>query len=219
VTSDSAALPDAIRDHWWWRPGWAVGRSFYTWHITFDSHLGLRRLADFYAPVLARLPMLDPVPAKWLHLTMQGIGFTDEVDSADVEAIVQAAQNRCAQLTSFKATFGPPSVDAEAIKMDARPVDRLVDLRDSIRDAIAEIWGHDRVPEPAEGWQPHVSLAYSNAAGPAQPIADALAAHTPQTGEVGISAVSLIKLNRDRRMYEWDDVAIVRLGRTVESVD
>jgi 2'-5' RNA ligase len=169
--------------------------------------------------MLARLPMLDPVPVRWLHLTTQGIGFTDEVDRADVEAIVKAAQTRCARLTSFKATVGPPSVDSEAVKMDARPVKRLVDLRSNIRDAIADIWGRDRVPEPAEGWRPHVSLSYSNAAGPAQPIADALAAHPPQSTEFTISAVSLIKLNRDRRMYEWDDVAAVRLGRVVEGVD
>src|SRR5215470_1357059 len=199
--SDSAALPGAMRDHWWWRPGWAVGRTFYTWHITFDNHPDLRRLADFYAPVLARLPMLDPVPARWLHLTTQGIGFTDEVDRADVEAIVRATQTRLARLTSFKVTFGPPTVDAEAIKIEVRPVERLVDLRNSIRHAIADTWGHDRVPEPEEDWRPHVSLAYSNAAGPAQPIADALAAHPQQSAEITIPAVSLIALNRDRRMY------------------
>ena len=212
MTSNRPALPDAMRDHWWWRPGWAVGRSFYTWHITFDSDPGLRRLVDSYTPMLARLPMLDPVPVRWLHLTTQGVGFTDEVGRADVEAIVKAAQTRCARLTSFMATVGPPTVAAEAIPMVVRPVEHLVDLRSSIRNAIADIWGRDRVPEPAEGWCPHISLAYSNAAGPAQPITDALTAYPQQTAEITISAVSLIKLSRDRRMYEWDDVAAVRLG-------
>jgi len=211
VTSDSPTLPDAMRDHWWWRPGWTEGRSFYTWHITFDSQPGLQRLADFYSPMLAHLPMLDQVPVKWLHLTMQGIGFTDETDRANVETIVKAAQTRCAQLSPFKATVGPPHIDAETIHMGVRPIEPLVDLRSHIRDAIADAWGNDRVPEPTEGWRPHVSLAYSNAAGPAQPIADALAAHAPQTVEVTISAVSLIELNRDHRMYEWDNVAVVRL--------
>lgn len=31
-------------------------------------------------PVLDDLPTLDPLPVRWLQLTMQGIGFTDEVD-------------------------------------------------------------------------------------------------------------------------------------------
>jgi hypothetical protein len=26
---------DGVRDHWYWRPGWAIGRRFYAWHITF----------------------------------------------------------------------------------------------------------------------------------------------------------------------------------------
>ncbi|MDT5026262.1 MAG: hypothetical protein QOE61_2688, partial [Micromonosporaceae bacterium] len=26
---------DDLRDHWYWRPGWSVGRRFYTWHLTF----------------------------------------------------------------------------------------------------------------------------------------------------------------------------------------
>src|SRR5215211_568573 len=77
VTNDRPPVPEAMRDHWWWRPGWSQGRSFYTWHITFDGQPGMQQLADFYAPMLANLPMLDAVPVKWLHLTMQGIGFTD----------------------------------------------------------------------------------------------------------------------------------------------
>jgi len=140
-----------MRDHWWWRPGWSQGRSFYTWHITFDGQPGMQQLADFYAPMLANLPMLDAVPVKWLHLTMQGIGFTDEVDKADVVAIVKTAQTRCASLQPFTATVGPPYVDAETIQMRVRPTEPLIEARACIRDAIATVWGRDRVPEPAEG--------------------------------------------------------------------
>jgi len=201
-----------MRDHWWWRPGWSQGRSFYTWHITFDGQPGMQQLADFYAPMLANLPMLDAVPVKWLHLTMQGIGFTDEVGKADVVAIVKTAQTRCASLQPFTATVGPPYVDAETIQMRVRPTEPLIEARACIRDAIATVWGRDRVPEPAEGWRPHVSLAYSNTAGPSLLIAEALAATSPRTAEVTIFSVSLIELNRDRKMYEWNDVAAVGLG-------
>jgi hypothetical protein len=69
---------EPMRDHWWWRPGWTVGRSFYTWHVTFANHASGQQLVTAYAPMFVRLPMLDPVPMRWLHLTLQGIGFTDE---------------------------------------------------------------------------------------------------------------------------------------------
>jgi len=31
-------------DHWWWRPGWSVGRKFYTWHLTFADQPQAHRL-------------------------------------------------------------------------------------------------------------------------------------------------------------------------------
>jgi hypothetical protein len=46
-----AETAQAMRDHWWWRPGWGVGRSFYTWHITFDDQPAVDRLAAEYAPL------------------------------------------------------------------------------------------------------------------------------------------------------------------------
>lgn len=91
------------------------------------------------------------------------------------------------------------------------PAEPLVRVRQAIRDAIGDVWGLDRVPEPADRFRPHVSLGYSNSAGPAEPVAKALAEHGEHTAEVTVSAVSLIDLNRDRKAYEWTDVASVRL--------
>lgn len=100
-------MPAAMRDHWWWRPGWRVGRSFYTWHITFADQPAAHRLVDHYARVLDGLPTLDRVPLRWLHLTMQGLGFTDEVGHDDVEQIVHATRAHIAQLAPFTITLGP----------------------------------------------------------------------------------------------------------------
>lgn len=200
-----------MRDHWWWRPGWRVGRSFYTWHITFDDQPAVHRLAADYAHVLADLPALDPIPTCWLHLTMQGVGFTDVVGRADVDAITAAAQQRCAELAPFTITLGPAQVDTEAVKLPVRPVEPMIELRAAIRAAIADVWDTNRVPESAEGFQPHVSLAYSNAAGPAEPIAERLAASAQPAADVTVRRASLIDLNRDHRAYEWSDIAAVHL--------
>jgi hypothetical protein len=75
-----------MREHWWWRPGWRIGRCMYTWHVTFAAQPRLRDLVTVYQDALAPLPGLDPIPMQWLHLTMQGIGFTDEVSSQDIAA-------------------------------------------------------------------------------------------------------------------------------------
>jgi 2'-5' RNA ligase len=202
-----------MRDHWWWRPGWILGRSFYTWHITFADQPGARELLTGYAPALAQLPMLDPVPLRWLHLTLQGIGFTDEVADTDVDRIVTAARARCAQLAPFTVTIGPAHLDPETIQMPARPVEPLAELRRAIRAAIGDVWGEHNVPEPEDGFHPHVSLGYSNSAGPADMLAEALKVQSPLMAGVGVSAVSLINLNRDNKAYMWSDVAMVSLGR------
>jgi 2'-5' RNA ligase len=203
-----------MRDHWWWRPGWKAGRSFYTWHITFADQPGAQRLVADYTPVLASLPQLDPVPTRWLHLTLQGVGFTDEINRHDVNRIVDAARTRCAELEPFTVTIGPAHVDPETIQMPARPLEPLAGLRKAIRAAIGDVWGPGNVPEPETGFRAHVSLGYSNAAGRAEPIAETLRTHGGHTGEVTVSTVSLIDLNRDRKAYEWTDVATVDLGTT-----
>lgn len=204
---------EPMRDHWWWRPGWRVGRSFYTWHITFDDQAALAELAEHYAPLLRRLAVLDAVPNRWLHLTMQGIGFTDDVRRAEVDAIVAAARRRCADLRPFALTLGPVRLDAEALGLAVRAVDPLTKVRDAIRAAIGDVWSLGNVPEPAENFHPHVTLGYSNAAGAAEPIAQALEEFNGDyTCEVDVSAASLIELNRDQKMYVWEDVARAPLG-------
>ncbi len=51
-----AETAQVMRDHWWWRPGWRVGRSFYAWHVTFDDQPAVRRLAADYSPCLTICP-------------------------------------------------------------------------------------------------------------------------------------------------------------------
>jgi 2'-5' RNA ligase len=156
--------------------------------------------------------MLDPVPVQRLHLTMQGMGFTDEIDRDDIDAIIHAAARRLAELRPFEVTLGPPQVDPEGVPMPVRPVEPLDEVRGRVRAAIADVWGADQVPE-AESWWPHVTLAYANTAGPIEPVADALATQPEQTADVEITAVSLIDLNRDNKTYEWVNVATVRLDQ------
>lgn len=201
----------AMRDHWWWRPGWRVGRSFYTWHVTFDDQPAVHQLAADYADLFGELPTLDPVPVRWLHLTIQGIGFTDEVNRADLDRIVDAAQDYCAALAPFTITLGPAQVDPEALLLPVSPTEPVSALREAIRTGIGAVWGPDNVPEKSHGFHPHVSLAYSNAPGAAEPIVQRLATQTVTSTEITIRRAALINLHRDHRIYEWTDVATAEL--------
>ncbi|MFI9598096.1 2'-5' RNA ligase family protein [Nonomuraea sp. NPDC052265] len=198
-----------MADHWWWRPGWGLSRRFYTWHLTFEHSPEVHRLAQTYRDALAEVSGLDLVPDKWLHLTMQGVGFVDEVSDADVRAIVDAAQTRLALLPAFELKLDRPRITPEAIRWEATPVGPPSAVRDAIRSAIADVW--TTVPEPAEGFEAHVTIAYSNADGPAGPVQNALDQVDEPPALAEIRSADLIILNRDEQMYEWERFATAPL--------
>jgi 2'-5' RNA ligase len=203
-----------VRDHWWWRPGWRPGRSFYTWHLLFEERPALHTLVARYQEALAALPGLDLVPIEWLHLTMQGVGFTDEVSKSDVAAIGEAVRRRLAGVAPAVLRFHQVLVRPEAVVLPASPSEVVVRLREEIRLCIAEVWGPDGVPERMEGFTPHVSLAYPNTTASATPILDALHRVTTAPATVGIGSASLIRLERDDRLYHWDTEATVPIGES-----
>lgn len=200
-----------LRDHWWWRPAWRQGRRFLTWHLTFGGQEAVERLAGAHRGSLLGLPV-DVVPDRWLHLTMQGLGFVDEVDEADVERIVAAAHRRLARLRAFDVRLGNVLVDPEAVMVRVTPSAPVVVVRNAVRGAVADVWGGDRVPEAADGFRPHVSLAYVNAAGPADDLVTAVRRVPAAEAQATVTEASLIVLNRDERMYAWDPLATVPLG-------
>lgn len=198
-----------MADHWFWRPGWRVGRRFYTWHLTFADAADLHRLAADYRKALAPLPGLDLIPDRWLHLTMQGLGFTDEVDGGDVDAIVEAARARLAGVAPFTLVFDRPTITPEAIQWRVNPAGPAA-VRNALRAAIGDVW--TTVPEPADGFKAHVSDAYSNADGPQAPVRQALDRVESAPATVRVTGAQLIVLGRDSRAYEWTVHASVPLG-------
>ncbi|GAB3173643.1 hypothetical protein GCM10027059_45040 [Myceligenerans halotolerans] len=203
---------ERLVNHWWWRPGWRLGRSFYTWHITFDNE-GSEPLHDLVSRLhdgLDGVVGLDPIPRRWLHLTMQGLGFTDDVPDTDVRDIVQEATARLSKVPVFDMTLGPVEGDDEATGLLVRPRDAVHAVRDAIRETIGTVW--DTVPEAPE-FRPHVSIAYSNSDVPTGPLRERLAVlRELEPVTIPIRSVQLIRLNRDHRMYQWDTITDAPLG-------
>lgn len=206
MTSD----PERMRDHWWWRPGWHPGRRMYTWHFTFGNQADLHALVDAYQARLAGLPGMDLIPRQWLHLTTQGVGFTDEVPDADLEAVIDAARERLAVVRCVTVSMGPAIIDPEVIRLEVQPADALTPVRRAIRDAIAAARGPEHLTE-SDGWTPHVSVAYSNSDGPMEPYIKTLDPPLAPV-RVEIADVQLIVLGRDEHLYEWRTRADIPLA-------
>jgi 2'-5' RNA ligase len=192
----------------------------YSWYITFADLPAVRELTRQAQERLAGLDGLDLVPAQWLHMTVQSVGFTDEVSSADVDAIVAAARHRLANVGAPRVRIGPAQVVGEGVIVtvlprDALAKDGLTAVRDGLLAAIADTWPAAAVPESA-GWMPHVSVAYSHVNGPADAYEAALAGEDT-TVDVTISAVRMIILGRDEHTYTWNEHAKVPLAPPSES--
>ncbi|MEU8333671.1 2'-5' RNA ligase family protein [Micromonospora arborensis] len=199
-----------LTNHWYWRPGWQADRQFYTWHLTFEHQPDLHHLATHTQSQLA-LPELDLVPISALHLTMQGVGFTDNVSVQDLSSIVAEARQRCAELQPLRLMLGPVDPDAEGIGLLVQPWNQVEHLRAAIREAIGAVW--QDVPDAAEDFRPHVTIAYSGTSAPAGPIRDRLTAlrHQPPV-QVTVQQATLIALRREHRTYRWTTVATAPLA-------
>ncbi|MDX3855853.1 2'-5' RNA ligase family protein [Streptomyces sp. AK02-01A] len=202
--------PEHMRNHWWWRPGWSVGRRFYTWHLTFGEQHDVHRFAEQYRKALSHIDGLDPIPDQWLHLTMQGVGFVDEVDRVAVDAIVEAARVRLAAVPGFDLTLSTPRIDPEAVLVPVQPDGAVRAVRHAIRSAIRDVL--PEVPEASAGFMPHVSVAYSNNNNQLSPLSEALAAVDIPPATARVKSAELIVLHRDNRMYEWTPYVQVPLG-------
>ncbi|MEU7229957.1 2'-5' RNA ligase family protein [Streptomyces chrestomyceticus] len=209
MTRHTDARPP-MADHWWWRPGWQPGTRFLTFHFTFQNAPEVHRLAAAYRTALADVAGLDLVPDRWLHLTTQGLGFADTVPDDEVRAVLAAAATRLAALPPFDLTLHRPETTPEAIRWEATPTDPPAAVRTALRDAIRTVRG--TVDEP-DGFTPHISIAYSNTTGPAGPVQAALDTVDASPATTHIDHVDLVRLNRDRHMYEWDAHTPLPLGQ------
>lgn len=146
-----AAMPiehvDEGRDHWWWRPGWRPGRHFYACHFTLDDQPHLRQLVATYQAVLGNVPIVDIIPARWLHLTMQGIGFTDEISDQEIQRVLSQLRDRLSTVQPPAVTFQWPTVGREAVYLTAQPPEPLQQIRLTAYDAIATELGRDAFHE------------------------------------------------------------------------
>jgi 2'-5' RNA ligase len=162
--------------------------------------------------VLGDVPGLDLVPISWLHITMQGIGFIDEVSDIDRDAIIEAASRRLAKIPAVTLTFHHVAIRPEAIALYPNPIGPVRTIRSEIREAIAGVWGANRVPESADNYQPHLSIAYVSSHAESSRVAEVISAENPDPARLVITSASCIAIQRVNHSYHWDTHATAHLA-------
>ncbi|HEX2317301.1 MAG TPA: 2'-5' RNA ligase family protein [Thermomonospora sp.] len=201
---------ERMRSHWWWRPGMRPGRRMLLWHFLVDDQPEVRDLVRAYRDRLAGLPGLDPVPDEWLHMTVQIVGFADEIPAAEVEALAGAVRDLLGDLPPTTVDLGRVLVHDEGVALGVEPRRALDPLREAIRDGVARTVTRHRLDDHPT-WTPHISVAYSDGDGPSAPIVAALAEHL-EPRPLTIRAAHLVEQVRDGHLYRWETVAVAPLA-------
>lgn len=202
-----------VRCHWWRRPGWSDDSQFYTWHVTFEHATELHRLVACYQRKLGEFPGLALVDQPGLHLTMQGVGFVDQVADDTLTAVTDAVRRKLRDVPPFDLVFRSATVADEAIVLPPADAADIARVRQLVRESVQEVFQRQDVPDAdASRFRPHVSLAYVNDDGPARPYVEAVTPLDPEPATVPVREVSLIALRREGRAYAWDTKTVVPVG-------
>lgn len=196
----------------WQRPGWTDGRRSYHWLLTFEHASGLHKLAAECQEPFRDLHQFDLVRLESLHLTLERLAFTDELPAASLEAAVATVNQRCRDLAPVRLRIGWLAGSTGAIRFTALPLEPVVEIRDIVLAQAA----HAHKNEPAciaDGFWPHVSIAYSNTVQPTEPITATIEALRPlPPTEVLVTSLALVELRREERAYRWEVVERVGIG-------
>lgn len=177
-----------------------------SWLLTFEGEHALHDQATRAQHALADVPVLDPVPPPWLHLTLATAGRRTDLTDDCVRQLINAAHRHIAQLDTLPLSFTRLVVFAESVVLVPEPSPGLSRLRDELVASVGEVRG-EHAPEPPSPFVPHVSIAYAN--GPADPagVTAALAAANVTPVHGIHPTLSLVEMHRDDRQYQWRTIS------------
>lgn len=206
----SIAPSQTFKNHWW-RPEWANERQMYTFYLTFEHDQDLASsITSHYSSALDS-PNLNKIPAQWLHISVQHIGFADEVPDDQLRRVANDVKQRCAAMQSIRISVGSPVVAEEGVALRVRPAELLISSRKAIREVVANVRGPNLVPGGTD-FSPHVTLAYAHFPGDTQPTSKNLEALEPQWAASRFQEFNLARLWRADRLYKWETMEYIRLG-------
>jgi 2'-5' RNA ligase len=204
------AVAPGLRDHWQWRPDWATDRPCLLWYLSFPRDAALWRLAGRVHARLHGVPTVDAVPLRWLHLTLDDVGFVDQLSAGQIEAVVESGLSAADGWKVPPVTLGPVATMEDALVLRASPEAELGELRDRLRDSTETVLG----PEAASGlkdFRPHVTLAYSNDDCDQRMVMEPLGTVSSDQVVVAPPQLTLAEVTRRNRHYQWTARAAITL--------
>lgn len=199
---------DQLLSHWEELADWPPGRPLHACYLTVADQPRLRAAVADYQSHLALLPGLDLILPEWLHMTIQGARFIDELHPESVVELAWRLDDLLRTVAPFDVTVERPVASGDSVVMPVRPVERLAALRDDIRGVMAQLpaYGDPFVLPGQEGeFDPHISIAYANTATSRNAVSEAIDRCRRMPVTIRVSQVSMITLLRSDQKYSWID--------------
>jgi 2'-5' RNA ligase len=182
------------------------------WYLTFENQPELTERAKRAQACLRGVETVDLVPLLWLHLTLDDVGFVDEISPAQVDDVVESARADTADWKVPWITLGPVTTMEDAIVLRAAPEDELKAWRDRLRATTSRVLHAGAVAAHPYDFPPHVTLAYSNDACDRRTVMEPLAALPADQFVIAPPQVTLAAVTRRDRHYQWTVRASLALG-------
>jgi 2'-5' RNA ligase len=206
---------DDLVSHWKEIPDWPPERSLHACYFTTSDQPELRAAVADYQAAMADLGGLDLILPDWLHMTVQGIRFVDQVEPERMVEVAELLDAALSRLDPFAVMVERPVVTSDSALMPIRPVEPVAAMRDEIRAVLHGVPGLGELfvlPGQDGDFDPHVSIAYVNDNLARQALVDAIDACPREPVGLVIRQVSLMTLMRSDHKYHWVDERPIRLG-------
>jgi 2'-5' RNA ligase len=202
-------FPVRMEDHWRPEPDADPGRARLMWLMLVGDCPQVAEVARLGQARLAGLDGLDLVPQQWLHMTTLVAGFADEITPDQVGVMAGEARRLLARTPPVTVTVGRVWYHPRAVMLGVGPPGALDPVLRAAQQATRVATGRSGELH-TNPWTPHITLAYSNAAGPAGPVIAALGRELPSQ-QTAVTAISLVS-QAPEQLWTWDLVTEVPFG-------
>ncbi|MFF4814548.1 hypothetical protein ACFY2K_08160 [Kitasatospora sp. NPDC001309] len=185
-----------------------------------QADLPLARLVNECRSAMNPYP-ITPIGDDTLHCTIEMVADTtaDKITPEERDDLVAALHTHLAFTGPLEVTAGSPIANRAGAFLDLSPDERLVDLREQVRDAIREVRGPGALLH--DGGRHHISLGYAWAEASSDALQTALRRISPSHVTVRFSALHLLDVKfqqvprpGDELAWEltWEPVATIPLA-------
>ena len=204
-------LPGQLVDRWEHRAEAPPGRGVVYWHVLLGDHPQVQELAREAQERLSGFAGLHMTPLQWLHITTLIAGTTGEIASDDMKEMLTNAELSLSQTLPITVSLGRVLYHPEAIVLEVHPVRALDPILEAAQSATSAAIGDNGIAgTPASSWVPHITLCYSTARQPAEPVISALGKSLPSC-EITVDALSLVIQRGPERLWDWHHVGTAYL--------